>query len=110
MRTQYVDEVKFKEKLLQINPAMPLGQILAPRTSDKDRIETRFGRFQSGSYGSYQLSFTEANFQVLCDINAMPRISASEETPICSDFPQLPINDVREFQCPNEIGELEKNY
>ena len=108
LRTQYVDEAKFKEKLLQINPAMPLAQILAPRTSDKDRIETRFGRFQPGSYGSYQLSFTEANFQVFCDINSMPRIGPSEETPICSDFPQLPIDDVGEFQSPNEIGELEK--
>lgn len=108
LRTQYVDEVKFKEKLLQINPAMPLAQILAPRTSDRDRVETRFGRFQPGSYGSYQLSFTEANFQVFCDINSMPRTVPSEETPICSDFPQLPIDDVGEFQCPNEIGELEK--
>ena len=62
LQTQYVDEIKFKEKLLQINPAMPLAQILAPRTSDRDRIETRFGRFQPGSYGSYQLPFTEANF------------------------------------------------
>lgn len=43
-----------------------------------------------------------------CDINAMPRIGSSEETPICSDFPQLPINNLGEFQCPNEIGELEK--
>jgi len=108
LRTPYVGEVKFKEKLLQINLAMQLSQILAPRTSDKDRIETRFGRFQPGSYGSYQLSFTDANFQVFCDINSMSRISSCEETPICSDFPQLPINDVGEFQCPNEIGELEK--
>ena len=108
LRTQYVDEIKFKEKPLQINPAMPLAQILAPRTSDKDRIETRFGRFQPGSYGSYQLSFTEANFQVFCDINSMPRIGSGEQTPICSDFPQLPINGVGEFQCPNEISELEK--
>jgi len=38
----------------------------------------------------------------------VPRIGLSEETPICSDFPQLPINDVGVFQCPNEIGELEK--
>ena len=83
LRTQYVDEVKFKEKLLQINPAIPLAQILAPRTSDRDRVETRFGRFQPGSYGSYQLSFTEANFQVFCDINSMPRTVPSEETPIC---------------------------
>jgi len=30
------------------------------------------------------------------------------ETPIRSDFPQPPINDLGEFQCPNEIGELEK--
>jgi len=108
LRTQHVDEVQFKEKLLQINPAMPLAQILAPRTSDKNRTETRFGIIQPGSYGSYQLSFTKANFKVFCDINSLPRIGSSEETPICSDFPQLPINDVGEFQCPNEIGELEK--
>ena len=38
----------------------------------------------------------------------MPRIGSSEEIPICSDFPQLPINDVGEFQYPYEIGELEK--
>ena len=59
-------------------------------------------------YGCYQLTFTEANFKVFCDINSMPRIGSSEETPICSDFPQLPVNDVGEFQCSNEIGELEK--
>ena len=74
--TQYVDE-----NLPQINPAaMPLVQILAPRTSDKDRIETRFGKFQPGSYGNCQLSFTEANFEVFCGINSMPRIGLSEET------------------------------
>ena len=50
LRTQYVNEIKFKEKLLQINPAMPLVQILAPRAIDKDRIETSFGKFQLGSY------------------------------------------------------------
>ena len=55
LRTQYVDEVKLKEQLLQINPAMPLVQIMTPRTSDSERIETRFGKFQPGSYGSYQL-------------------------------------------------------
>lgn len=38
LRIQCVDEVKFKEKLLQINPAMPLAQIPAPRTSDKDKL------------------------------------------------------------------------
>ena len=35
-----------------------------------------------------------------CDINSMPRIDLSEEIPICSDFPELPINDVGEFQSP----------
>ena len=57
---------------------MPLVQILAPRASDRDRIETRFGKFQPGSYGSasYLLSFTETNFQVICDINSMPRIGS----------------------------------
>ena len=81
---------------------------LAARTSDKDRIKIRFGKFQPGSYGSYQLSFTEANFQVFCDINSRPRIGSSKETPSCSDFPQFLPNDVGEFQCPNEISELEK--
>ena len=47
LRTQYVDEVKFKEQLLQINPAMPLVQIMNPKTKDNDRIETRFGKFLS---------------------------------------------------------------
>ena len=32
LRTQHVDEVKFKEKVLQINPAIPLVQILAPES------------------------------------------------------------------------------
>ena len=38
----------------------------------------------------------------------MPRNGSSEETPICSDFPQLPVNDVGEFQCSNEIVNWKK--
>ena len=55
-----------------------------------------------------ELSMLRGLNSKFCDINAMPRIGSSEETPICSDFPQLPINNLGEFQCPNEIGELEK--
>ena len=37
LRTKYVDEVNFKGQLLQINPAMPLVQIMNPKTKDSDR-------------------------------------------------------------------------
>lgn len=85
---------------------MPLVQTMTLRISDSDRIETRFGKFQPGA--SYQLSFTEANFQVFCNIDSMPRIDSSQQRPICSDLPQFSVNDVPKFQNPNEIRELEK--
>lgn len=70
---QTESEKVLKEKLTQINPKMPLAQIIRPSSETTDYEDTRFGKSPRGSYGSYQLTFTESNFKVFCDVSSVTR-------------------------------------
>ena len=71
-------------------------------------METRFGKCPRGSYASYQLSFTESNFQVFIDISSVARTNANEGRVASAQFPKFPIYDADEFQYLNPVGESEK--
>lgn len=102
-KTQQADEIRLKEQIKQINPAMALASILTPTTGDSQNVETRFGKCPRGSYASYQLSFTESNFQVFIDISSVARTNANEGTVASAQFPKFPIYDADEFQYLNHI-------
>lgn len=71
IRSQQADEEKLLATLKGLNPKMALAQILTPRSETTPFLETKFGKSPQGSYASYQLSMTEDNFKVYCDITSV---------------------------------------
>ena len=65
-----------KDKLQKINPKFALSQIISPGGTNLQ--ETKFGKSLSGSYASYQLQFSESNFQVFCNIDSVPRADCND--------------------------------
>ena len=52
---------------------MALSQIMTARTESTTLVATKFGKSPQGSFASYQLSVTEDNFKVFCDISSVNR-------------------------------------
>ena len=86
--TQASDEALLKNKLQEINPKFALSQIMS--TGGTNLQETKFGKCPSGSYASYQLQFTESNFQVFCNIDSVPRVDCNDEQNAISVYPPFP--------------------
>ena len=53
--------------------------------------ETKFGNSPVGSYASYQLSFTESNFDVSINIDAVPRNMPRNQQ--IEQFPSFPLRN-----------------
>ena len=76
---------------------MALAQIMNDTGEGSGHVETRFGKNPRGSYGSYQLSFTESNFQVFCDINSVSIKNMYEEKIDTIVYPSFPITNTADF-------------
>ena len=92
LSTQTSDEVMLKDKLQKINPKFALSQIISPGGTNLQ--ETKFGKSPSGLYASYQLQFSESNFQVFCNIDSVPRADCNDindDENAISAFPSFPL-------------------
>ena len=75
-------------------------------------VETRFGeKSPAGSFGSYQLTFQEANFKVTCNIpvNSARQLGTPFNT--SANYPSLPLdnfNDDFVLNLLNDMGNMEK--
>ena len=110
MRSQRADEQKLCERLKAENPKMALAQIMEPFSESTQLLETKFGKSPQGSYASYQLSTTEDNFKVYCNISSVPRVDPghTHNIPI-NAYPRFPLNTAtEEFVMPDEIAAVEK--
>jgi hypothetical protein len=59
---------------------------------------------------SYQLSFTESNFKVFCNVSSVARSVKDREMTASQEFPQFPfINNIETFDYLSDI-ESEKSY
>lgn len=82
---------------------------MTPTSESTPLVETKFGKSPPGSFGSYQLSTTEDNFKVYCDISSVPR-----RDPVCNQserltaFPRFPLKSGEPFVLPAGITEAEK--
>jgi len=109
IKGQQADENKLLAKLQAINKKMALAQIMTPTSESTPLVETKFGKSPQGSFGSYQLSTTEDNFKVYCDISSVPR-----RDPVCNQserltaFPRFPLKSGEPFVLPAGITEAEK--
>ena len=74
-----------KEKLQEINSKFTLSKIMSPGGTNLQ--ETTFGKSPSGSYASYQLQFTESNFQVFCNIDSVPKVDCNVDQNAISAYP-----------------------
>ena len=75
-------------------------------------VKTKFGKSPQGSYGSYQLSITEDNFKVFCDISTVPRVDSANSNDLqIMEFPRFPLNQSNEqFEIPAGISGDERSY
>ena len=101
LSTQTSDEVLLKDKLQKINPKFALSQVMSPGGTNLQ--ETKFGKSPSGSYASYQLQFSESNFQVFCNIDSVPRADCNDGNDnqnATSAFPAFPLRHFEQYKKP----------
>jgi len=109
VRPQTESEITLKAKLQEINPSMGLCQVMSPGTSSMYK-DTKFGKAPSGSFCSYQLQFTEANFSVCCDLTSIPRTQNNVVINIMQmEYPAFPLQKTNEFQKPGDLDENQEN-
>ena len=72
-KTQSTSELNLQKRIQVINPKLALAQIMTPRSDKSIMVQTKIGRSPQGSYAGYQLSLTEDNFKVCCDIDSVSR-------------------------------------
>ncbi|KAJ7353860.1 hypothetical protein OS493_032136, partial [Desmophyllum pertusum] len=89
---------------------MALAQILTPGLNPFPCWK-KFGRSPQGSYASYQLSVTEDNFKVYCDITSVTRVNPGNHSEqIITYLSRFPLKSSDEqFEMPTEISEAEKS-
>ena len=97
-------EMNLKKALEKINPQMCLSIIARDYSSLIKCVETKFGKRQIGSFCSYQLTHTKANFVATIDISSVPRndIGESELT-----YPRFPLNSGSDFVRPDNLTQSE---
>ena len=109
IRRQQADEEKLLKTLKELNPKMALAQIMSPRSESTPLLETKFGKSPQGSYASYQLSMSEDNFKVYCDITSVARVTIGNHSDQIITYPRFPLKPPDEqFEMPTEISEAEK--
>ena len=98
-------EMNLKKALEKINPQMGLSIMAREDSSLSKCVETKFGKSQIGSFCSYQLTHTEANFVATIDISSVPRndIGETELT-----YPRFPLNSGSDFVWPDNLTVSEK--
>ena len=69
-------EQNFKEQLRKIDSNMGLSQMANEQTDEESasHVETKFGKFQVGSFLSYQVALTESHFEATAYINCILRL------------------------------------
>ena len=98
-------EEKLKKTLQVINPQLGLS-LMAAENSSPAFVETKFGQSQTGSFCSYQLTHTEANFNAIIDIASMPRLNNSSPTELA--YPRFPLSAMDTFVTPDNLNDVEK--
>ena len=109
-RTNPIHDLKAEEKLKKtlqgINPQFGLSLMAAENLSPAF-VQTKFGQSQTGSFCSYQLTHTEANFSATIDIASIPRLNNSSPTELT--YPRFPLSVMDAFVTPGNLNDAEKN-
>ncbi|KAK2547039.1 hypothetical protein P5673_033198 [Acropora cervicornis] len=98
-------EMKFKNALKDLNPGMGLSIMAGDDSSINSFVDVKFGSSQVGSFCSYQLAHTEANFAATVDISAVPR---GDDVTTELTYPRFPLNSGSDFVSPDRQSESEE--
>ena len=66
-------------------------------------VQTKIGRSPQGSYAGYQLSLTEDNFKVCCDVDSVSRRELTNNVITIDQFPRLPLKVSDTFKGSTDI-------
>ena len=71
-------------------------------------VQTKFGQSQTGSFCSYQLTHTEANFSATIDIASIPRLNNPPPTELT--YARFPLSAMDTFVIPDNLNDAEKAF
>ena len=98
-------EEELKETLQGINPQFALS-LMATENLSLGFVQTKFGQSQTGSFCSYQLTRTEANFSATIAIAAIPRLNNSSPPELT--YLRFPLSAMDTFVTPDNLNDAEK--
>ena len=98
-------EMKFKNALKELNPGLGLSIMSGDDSSMNSFVDVKFGSSQVGSFFSYQLAHTEANFAATVHISAIPR---GDDITIELTYPRFPLNSDSDFVSSDRQSESEE--
>ena len=101
---------QFLETVKNIDPTLGLAQTCELK-DNSEQILTKFGQSPVGSFGSYQLTFTESSFNVTCSLapNPTPQSITTES----ARYPSFPLDDLNPsfvLQVPDNLNDEEKEF
>ena len=98
-------EQNLKEQLRKIDPNMGLAQMANELTDQAGAgyVETKFGKFQVGSFLSYQVTLTESHFEANASIDCIPRLDQVNKEAL--NYPRFPLRDIYSMVIPNNLSE-----
>ena len=68
---------------------------MAP-AEQRELVETKFRKSPKGSFASYQLSFTESNFRVYCDVDSVQRNLYNSKSDLI--YPKFPLQHTDKYE------------
>ena len=98
-------EMKFKNALKDLNPGMGLSIMAGDDSFINSFVDVKVGSSQVGSFCSYLLAHTEANFAATVDISAVPR---GDDVTTELTYPRFPLNSGSDFVFSHRQSESEE--
>ena len=98
-------EQNLKEQQREIDPNMGLAQMANELTDQAGAgyVETKFGKFQAGSFLSYQVTLTASHFEANASIDCIPRLDQVNKEAL--NYPRFPLRDIYSMVIPNNLSE-----
>ena len=92
-----------REQLREIGPNMGLSQMANEQTDQAGagHVETKFGKFQVGSFLSYQVALTESHFKATSSFNCISRLNQVNNKAL--NYPRFPLLDIDSVVIPDNL-------
>ena len=101
VKHDFTAEMNLKKTMQEINSGMGLAIMANDDSSLLSCVETKFGKSPVGSFCSYQLTHTEANFMAFVDISSVQRESNISLTEF--SYPRFPLRPTTDYVLPDNL-------